>query len=81
MLCYVPQDSVLPVFIETPPEIEVRRRLEERGGLTSEQIQLRLEQDALWELQARKSFIPYRFVRNLRDGQDMAVEKIGEYLG
>jgi len=77
---YVPQGSVLSIFIETPPEEEVRRRLKERGGLSEEEIELRMKQNSLWEMRARKSSIPYRFIKNSRDGLDLAVKNILEYF-
>ena len=80
LLKYVPKDSVISVFVETPSHGELFRRLKGRGGLSEEQINLRMKQSKSWELQARKSTIPYRFVRNPRDVLDLAVEKVRGYF-
>ena len=54
---------VLSIFMLPPGEEELRRRLMKRGE-SPEQIDKRISDCGKWEEEAKKSDIPYEFVRN-----------------
>lgn len=71
-------DRVLSIFILSPGEEELRKRLEKKGE-SSEQIDKRVADCRKWEEEARKSSIPYEFVRN--DGTVAeAIQKVEQII-
>lgn len=74
------EKNYIPLFIISPDKEEVKRRLIRRGD-NEQDILLRLEEGKHWEISARNySSIPFRFIRNDRDGVDLAVEDIIKIL-
>ncbi len=57
------EDLVIPVFLMSPGEVELHRRISERPGSTPEDTDRRLAECANWESTARTQSIPrYHFV-------------------
>ena len=71
--------KVLSIFILPPSEEELRRRLVARATESAEEIERRIADCRKWEEEAKKSGVPYRFVRNDRTVEE-AVEQIEEII-
>ncbi len=71
-------DSLLPVFVKTPPEDILRERLRLRGDL-EESIERRLHDLYAWERAALASDVPYRVITNETAVKD-AVEHVRKLL-
>ena len=56
--------GVLSFYILSPREDILRKRLEERGGHTTEQIDERILECKKWDEDAKSSGIPYTFITN-----------------
>ena len=69
-------NDVIPFFVRTPAESVLRKRMEERGDTD---IEKRLNNLGVWEIEAETSQIPYRFITNEGSIED-AVRQVMDYL-
>ena len=78
LLSYVGGNRVLPFFFVRPPHRELERRLIERGD-TAQQISDRMDAEIDWDMEARHSGIPYRFIDSARSELECTT-KILKYI-
>lgn len=74
---YAPH-AIKPFYIIAPPESILRQRLTERGE-NEKVIELRIADCKQWDEDARRSSIPYVFIKNERDVEEI-VDHIVEKL-
>ncbi len=71
--------NVLPFYVRSPSESDLRTRLAVRGE-PQESIEKRLQQSKAWESNAENSGIPYKFITNLNGKLDEALEQVKKHL-
>jgi len=72
---YVEDDIIIPIYILSPGDDLLRRRCFDRGGLSSAKIEERIVECRRWDEEARQSGVPFRFVQNEGEIEDL-VESI-----